>query len=128
MAKPFALQPTERAPQLIRLIAYDVRTEIAIRASAVAFLAGLLGQVQDDCAGKHVVFPRQFDQRLACFGLYIGRVNDREAACLEALSGDVVQYVESVIRCRLIIFVVGDKSAAEIRREYLCRLEVLAGK
>ena len=80
MTEAFALQSAQRAPQLLRLIAHDVRPEVAVRRVAVPLVAELLRQVEHDRDRQDVILARQLDQRLARLRLHVGGVDHRQLA------------------------------------------------
>src|SRR5437016_5374383 len=65
VSKSFALQPTQRAPQLLRLIANHMRSKIAIWTSSIAVLAKPFRKIEDQCDRENMEFARQGNQRLA---------------------------------------------------------------
>ena len=127
-AEPLALEPGQAAAQLAALAAEHVRAEVPVRAAGVALRAELLRQVQDDRHRQHVVRAGQHDELAAGFGLHVGRVDDGEAAAGQPLARDVVQQLERGRRGGLVVLVVGDQTAAEVRGDHLGRLEVRAGE
>ncbi len=62
-----------------------------------------------------MVFPRQLDQRLTSFGLHIRGINNCQLASPKALANNGMQQVERVVRCRLVVFVIGDQASARVR-------------
>jgi hypothetical protein len=112
--------------ELALLLPDDVRAERAIGRDPIPFLADALGQVEHDRDRQAVVLPRQSHQRLAGGLLDVRRVDDGEAPRRQALRRDQVQHLEGVGRSRLVVLVVGHEAAAEVGREDLGRLEVLA--
>jgi hypothetical protein len=88
----------------------------------------LLRQVEDDRDRQHVVLAGQVDQLAARFRLHVGRVDDGQPPAGQALAHDVVQQLERVRGGGLVVLVVGDQAAAEVRRDHLGRLEVRAGE
>ena len=65
MPEPFALEPSDRPAQLLRVLANDVIAEGAICSPRVPFVANLRRKIEDDRDRKHVVPLRQGDQRRA---------------------------------------------------------------
>ncbi len=59
VAKPFALEASYGAAQLLRLPAHDVGSELPVGASLVTLLADRHRQVQHDSRRQAVVVPRQ---------------------------------------------------------------------
>ena len=55
--KPFAFESSQRPPQLLSLIAYNVWAEVALGALSVPLVAELFRKVEDDGNGHHVEFP-----------------------------------------------------------------------
>ena len=99
-----------------------------VGAGRVALGAHLLGHVEHDGDGQHVVLLGQVDQLAAGVRLHAGRVDDGAAAGGQALARDVVQDVEGVLGGALVVLVVGDQAAAEVGGDDLGRLEVPAGE
>ena len=127
-AEPLPAEVVQAAAELAALAAEHVRAEVAVRAAGVALRAQLLRQVQDDRHRQHVVLAGQQDELAAGFGLHVGRVDDGEAAAGQPPARDVVQQLERGGRGGLVVLVVGDQAAAEVRGDDLGRLEVLAGE
>src|SRR5258706_1775701 len=63
--KSFSLQATQRTPHLLRLITDNMRPEIAVGTCAIALLAKLLGEVENEGHGQDVILARQRDQRFS---------------------------------------------------------------
>ena len=127
-AETLARQALEVPAQLLALAADHVRAEVAVGALGVALGAQPLRQVQDDGHREHVVLPGDQDQVAAGLGLHVGRVDHGQAACLEALADDEPQQLERGRGGGLVVLVVGDQPAAEVRGDDLGRLEVRAGE
>jgi hypothetical protein len=125
-AEALALQPLQRAAQLRSLLAHDVGSEVAIGARAVALLADRLRGVEDDRDREQVVLPGELDEWLARLALDVRGIDDREARLPQTPAGDEVQDRERVTRRALVVLVVGDQAAAEVRRDDLGGREVLA--
>lgn len=129
LAEAFALQSAQGAAQLAAVTLHDVAGHAgAVGAGGVARLADLFRQVEHDGDGQHVVLAGQLDELLAALGLHVGGVHDGEAAGREAFARDVVEHVEGVAAGALVVLVVGDETSAEVRRDDLGGLEVLAGE
>lgn len=129
LAEALALQSAQRTAQLAPVALDDVAGHVrAVGPLRVAREADLLGQVEHDGDGQHVVLPGQLNELLAALGLHVGGVDDGEPSGREALARDVVQDVEGVTARALIVLVVGDEAAAEVRGDDLGGLEVLAGE
>lgn len=125
LAEPLALQPLEGATQFAPVAGDDAAVDPgAVGAGGVPLGADLLGQVQDDGDGQHVVAARQVDQLTAALALDAGGVDDGEPSGGQPLAGDVVEHVEGVGAGALVVLVVGDQAAAEVGGEHLGRLEV----
>src|SRR5271168_5651325 len=75
-----------------------------------------------------MILSRQFNERLAVFGLYVGGVGDGEAAGRKAFCGNEMENIESIISRSEIVFIVGDHGAAIIRRYDLRRKKMFTGK
>ena len=128
VAESFAFQSAQRAAQLLRLIAHDVRTEVTVRAALIAIVAETLRQIQHDSHWKHVIVAREINQRFACFRLNIGGVDNRQLGRRQSFACDEVQDFKGVVGGGLVVFVVGNKAAAEIRRENFRGLEMFTGE
>lgn len=125
LAEALALQVTEGAPQFAGVPGDDAACHAgAVGALRVARGADLLGDVEDDGDGQHVVLPCQVDQLLAALLLDVGRVDDGEPPGREALARDVVEHVERVAADALVVLVVGDEPSAEVAGDDLGGLEV----
>jgi hypothetical protein len=114
VAEAFAFETAKGAAELLGLLDDDVGGEIAVGAGTVALVAEILIDVEDDGDGQAVVFAGEFDEGLAGFLLDVGGVDDGEATGGEALGGDKVEDFEGVRGRRLVVFVIGDKGAAEV--------------
>ena len=127
-AEPFAGQPAQPAAELAALAAEHVRAEVPVRAAGVPLRAELLRQVEHDRGRQHVVLAGQHDQLAAGFGLHVGGVDDGEPAGRQTLSGDELEHLERGLRGGLVVLVVGDQAAAEVRGDHLGGLEVRPGE
>ena len=58
----FAFQSTQAAPELLALIAHNMRTELAVWPGRVAFVAQLLWKIKDDSDREDVIFACEGDQ------------------------------------------------------------------
>jgi len=123
-----APEPPKRAAQLGGLAPHDVRAEGAVIAPGVALDADLWRDVEHDRGGEHVVVLGQADQLASSLGLHARRVDDRKPASLEALAGDEVKHLERSRRRGLVVLVVADEPAAEVRGHDLGGEEVLGGE
>ncbi len=129
LAEALALQVAQRAAQFPGVPLDDPARHVgAVGAGRVALGAHLLGDVEHDGDGQHVVPLRQVDQLPPGLLLDAGGVDDGAAAGGQALAGDVVQYVEGVTGGALVVLVVGDQTAAEVRGDDLGGLEVAPGE
>jgi hypothetical protein len=86
MADAFALQSAQGAPELLRLIANDVRPKLPVGTMYVAVLAYALGEVEDNRLCKEMKLLRQRDKRLPRLWLDISRVDDGQATTSEPLT------------------------------------------
>ncbi len=127
-AEPFAAKPAQPAAELAALAAEHVRAEVPVRPAGVPLRTELFRQVEHDRGRQHVVLAGQHDQLAAGFGLHVGGVDDGQAAGLEALAGDELQHLERGRRGGLVVLVVGDQAAAEVRGDHLGRPEVRPGE
>ena len=114
VAKALAPQVAERAPQLLTVLPDHVGTEVAVGPVAVALLAQLGRQVEDNSYRQHVGCPCQLHQRLACLRLNVGCIDHREPASREALAGDEVEHLEGIFRRGLVVFVIRHQPAAVV--------------
>ncbi len=105
-----------------------MRAEIAVWTLLIACFAKLLREIEHNRHRQAVVFACQREQRLAGFGFDIGSIDDGQSTSSQAPGGDEVQHRESVVGGALIIFVVRDQAATEVRREHLGSLKVSVGK
>lgn len=129
LAEALALQAADRSPQFTDVALDDPDRHVGpVGAGRVALGAHLLGHVEDDGDGQHVVLLRQVDQLPPAVLLHTRRVDDRATAGGQALARDVVQDVEGVLRRATVVLVVGDQAPAEVRGDHLGRLEVPAGE
>jgi hypothetical protein len=109
-----AFQTAQRTPELLGLIADDMRPKLAIRSMSVAILAEPLRQVEDDRLSEEVVLLRQGNERFASLRLDICGIDHRQPSSSEPLPNDLVQKVECVPGGGLIVLIVGDKRSAEV--------------
>ncbi len=121
-------QAAQATAQLGLLLTQDMTSERTVRAGRVTRDAGRLGNIEDDRHGEHVMPPGQLDERLARARLDIGGIGDREPAGGQPLARDEMQHLEGVAGGRLVILVVADQPAAEIRRDHLGGKEVPRGE
>ncbi|MGX1117124.1 hypothetical protein RKD37_002487 [Streptomyces ambofaciens] len=129
LAEALALQVAQGAAEFAGVALDDPAGQVgAVGAGGVALGAELLGHVEDDGDGQHVVLPGQVDQLTPGVLLHVGRVDDGAAARGEPLARDVVQDVEGVAAGALVVLVVGDQAPAEVGGDDLGRLEVAPGE
>jgi len=128
VAKPFALQITQRTAKLLALLPHDVRAEIAFGPLLIPLLAKLLRKVEHNGNGQAMVLAGKSYERLSRFRLHVCGINHRELACRQPLRRNEVQYLERLFSCRLIILIIGYKAPAKIGRKHLGRFELLPGK
>lgn len=125
LAEALALQVAQGAAQFAGVALDDPAGHVgAVAAGGVALGADLLGHVEDDGDGQHVVLPGQLDQLTPGVLLHVGGVDDGAAAGGEPLARDVVQDVEGVTAGALVVLVVGDQAPAEVGGDDLGRREV----
>ena len=122
--EPLFAQVFERAAELFALAADYMRSEGPVGPVAVAVLAEPLRQIEDDRRCQHVVLACQRDQRLPGLRLHVRRIDHGQPSRRQSLRSDELQHLERVLGSRLIVLVVGDKTAEEIRRQDLRRQEV----
>ena len=121
MPEPLAPEPAQRLPQRPHLAADDVRAERPVGPRRVPLVAELLRQVHDDRDREAVELAGQCDERLSGLGLHVRRVDHGEPPGGEPLARDEVQHLERVVRRALVVLVVRDEAAAEVRGEDLGR-------
>ncbi len=105
-----------------------MRTEATIRAALIAIVAETLGQIQHNSHWKHVIVAGKINERFARFRLDVGGVDNRQLRSRQSLACDEVKDFKSVVSGGLVVFIVGHKAAAEIRREYFRGLEMFTGE
>jgi hypothetical protein len=127
-AEPLALEVLHRPTQQPRLAPHDMRAEGSIRTLGVPSLRDLVRDVEHDRDGQHMVVAREPDQGLACIGLDVGRVDDRQPPQRQPGAGDRVQGPEGFPRDGLVIRVVGHHRAEGVRRQHFRREEMLRGE
>ena len=111
------------------MLANDHRpTEVPIGAGLGALPAQLLGDVEHDRDGQHIVRARDREQTGTGVLLHVGGVDHGQPSGRQPQPGHMVQRVERGRRRRLVVLVVGDHAAERVGREHLRRREVLAGK
>jgi hypothetical protein len=118
------LQASERPVEAADLVSDDVRAEVPVGAGTVALPAHGFGQVEDYGDGQDVVLAGEGDERFSRLLLHVRRVHDHEPAGGQALGGYKVQDLEGIFCCGLVVLVVGNQAAAEVRGEDLRGLEV----
>lgn len=129
LAEALTLQAAQRTAQLPAVALDHVAGHVGtVRPGRVAREADLFGQVEDDRDGQHIVLPGQLHQLAAALRLDVGGVDDGQPSRGQALARDVVKDVEGVPAGALVVLVVGDESAAEVRGDDLGRFEVSAGE
>ena len=128
VAKTFALKATNGPAHLLMLLPHDMSAEIAVRPAAIPLAAQLLRQPKDDSDRHCVIFTGDRNQRLPRLLLNVRRIDYCKAAQSKPLSDDEVQDVECVLGRRLVIFIVADQPAAEVRRDHFRLKEVLGRK
>ena len=116
-------QAADGAPHRGALGADDVRRHDALAASGVVGLAEALRDIQDDRRGEDVKLPGQGHQGLAQLRADVGGVHDGEQAPLQALAHDEVQHLKGGGGGGLVVGVVADQAAAEVRGHHLGGLE-----
>nr|WP_276602773.1 hypothetical protein [Nannocystis pusilla] len=126
VTKTLALQLAQRLAQQAALLADQRRSERTIAALLRPLEAHLRRHVEHDRHRHRVLLARQRQHRLARLGLHVGRVDHRQQPAVEPLAGDREQQLERVAGRLLIVLVVGHQAAAEVGRQHLGRLEVLA--
>src|SRR5262249_44567664 len=124
----FALQAAQAAAKHVALAPDDVRPEVPVRTCRIPLETHAFGDVEDDRDGEDIVLFGKRHKLFSYLRRHVRRVDDGEPAGGEALSGDVVQYVECITGRRLVVLVVGDEAAAEVAADHLSRYEVACGE
>src|SRR5437879_6090053 len=75
-----------------------------------------------------MIFTRQSQQVFAILSLNVSRIDDCKLTGCQTFSGNKMQHREGVLASALVIFIVGDQSTTEVRRENLSRLKMSASK
>src|SRR5262249_24950209 len=119
-----ALKSSNRTPELLGLISYNVGAELSVWPILVPFVTDLFRQVQHDRHGQYMELASEGYQRLAGLGLDVGRIDDSQSPRSEPLTGHVMQHIEGVSGGRLIILVVCHEAATKIRRKNFRGLEM----
>ena len=127
-AEALARELGERGAQVRRLRAHHVRAELPVGAQPVARERDVLGRVEHDRDGGHVVLPREREQRAPGLAPHVGRVDHGEQPAREPQRHRVVQERERVAGGALIVGIVGDHAAALVGGHGLVRAEVRAGE
>lgn len=123
--EPLAPEPAQRLTQRPDLAPDDVGAEGPVGPRRVSLVAEPLGEVEDDRQWEAVELACEGDERLSGLGLDVRRVDHREPPGGEPLLRDEVEDLERVVRRPLVVLVVRNETAAEVRREDLGRQEVL---
>jgi hypothetical protein len=114
VAKTLPAETAQRPAQFLCLPAHDMFAKVPLGTALVARLAELFRHIQDNRHWDHMILPRQRHQRLARLWLHVGGVDDGQAASSEPFGGDELEHIKRVNGGRLIVFVVGHQSAAEV--------------
>jgi hypothetical protein len=104
----FALQPSQRAPQLLRLIADHMRAEVSVRPGTIPLLAKLLREVEDKGNWQNVELASKSNQWLARVRLHIGGVDGRKPPQGQPLAGNEVKNLEGIAGDSLVVLAVGN--------------------
>ncbi len=110
------------------MVANDLRPELSVWTKRVAILTHALREVEDNRLCEEMKLLCQRDQRLPCLWLDIGCVDYRQTTTSEPLAHDLMQQVEGISGCRLVVLIIGYKRTTEVRGDDLCRQEVLSAK
>jgi hypothetical protein len=62
-----------------------------------------------------MVFTRQLDDRFTRLRLHVGGIDHCKLATAQALAHDLMQQVEGIASCGLVVLVVGNQCATDIR-------------
>jgi hypothetical protein len=99
---------------LLRLLAYDVWTEISVRAVTVSLVAKLLRQIKNDGDRNTVKLPSEGNDWLAGFGLHIRGIDHYQLASRQPFGSDEIQNLKGIVRGRLAVLLVGYETTAEV--------------
>ena len=127
-AKTFPFKISQRPAQLLRLLAYDMRTKRTVWTITVSLVAKLLRQIKNNCDRNAVILPSQGNDRLAGFSLHIRGIDHYQLASRQPFGSDEIQNLKRVVRGRLAVLLVGHETTAEVRRKNLSRSKMLSGK
>ena len=105
-----------------------MRAEIPICAVPIPLLAEFLREVKYQRNREHVELARKLNQRFAPVLLHVRGVDGREPSQGKPLSGNEVENLKRIACDRLLVFVVGNQTATEIRRQDFGRFEMHAGE
>ena len=119
-------QPAQTSAQIPVLAGDHGPSEVPVRPDLGALPAQLLGDVEHDGDGEHVVRTGHAHERGAGVLLHVGGIDHGQPAGGQPQPGHVVEGVERGRRRRLVVLVIGDHAAERIGGEHLRRREVLA--
>ena len=91
LRKPSRSKVAQRSPQLLGLLAHDVRTESTVRTITVSLVAKLFRQVKNNGDRKAVILASQSNDRLAGFDLYVRGIDHNQLPGRQPFGGDEVQ-------------------------------------
>jgi hypothetical protein len=114
LRNPSRSSPADGAPELLDLLADNVRTEVPIRPRPVSLLAELFREVEDQSHRQTVVPPRELEEGLSSLALHVGGVHDGELLLLAPLRRDEVEDFVGFRGGSLIVLVVRHEPAAEV--------------
>jgi hypothetical protein len=128
VSETLALQTRQRSAKLLDLLPYDVWSELPIRPRLISLMAKLRRRLENNRDGEVVIPLGERRQRASCFGLYVGSIDDRKKAGGQSFRRHRVQDFECIVGGSLVVLVVANQTAKEIRRQNLCRTKMPARK
>ena len=103
------------------LLAYDVWTEISVRAVTVSLVVKFFRQIENNSDRNTVILPSQGNDWLTGFSLHIRGIDHYQLANCQPFGSDEIENFKGVIRGRLAVLLVGHETTAEVRRKNLSR-------
>jgi len=101
-----------------------VLSHVSVNPLTVTQAEHTLLQIEDDGDRQPLVLTRDGQSLLSGLGLHIRRVEHREPARSEPFPRHVIERVERVLGCGLVVLVVGDEGPVGVGAENFGRLEV----
>ena len=127
-AESLPLQPPDRAREHRVLPGDHPGSEAAVGPRRVPLDAGPLADIEHDRHRQHMMLAGQRHQRPPRVRLHVRGVDHGQPPDGEPLGGDHVQRLEGRRGHRLVVLVVADQAAEEVRGQHLGRPEVPGGE